>query len=101
MRILVFFDLPVKTAAEKRAYIMFRKFLIQDGFFMMQESVYCRIASNQNSANAVVDHIRKNAPESGFVQVLQITEKQYQKMELIVGEKRNDVIDSSERLIVL
>ena len=40
MRILVFFDLPVTTGEERRAYTKFRKFLIKDGFLMLQESVY-------------------------------------------------------------
>lgn len=44
MRILVFFDLPVTTGEERRAYTKFRKFLIKDGFLMLQESVYCKLA---------------------------------------------------------
>ena len=41
MRVIVFFDLPVDTLEHKRAYRKFRKFLIEKGFLMMQESVYC------------------------------------------------------------
>ena len=40
MRIVVFFDLPVVTAKEKKAAAKFRKFLIKDGYNMMQWSVY-------------------------------------------------------------
>lgn len=101
MRVIVFFDLPVTTVAGRRAYTQFRKFLIQDGFFMMQESVYCKIAQNQNAANALVDHIRKFSPSDGIVQVLTITEKQYASMEMIIGERKNDVINTTERTVVL
>ena len=101
MRVVVFFDLPVTTSTDRRNYIQFRKFLIQDGFFMMQESVYCKLAQNQNAANAIVDHIRRNRPSEGLVQVLVITEKQYSNMEMIVGKKKSDVINTTDRLVVL
>lgn len=45
MRILVFFDLPVKTKAEKREATKFRKFLINDGYHMLQYSVYAGSAT--------------------------------------------------------
>ena len=40
MRVLIFFDLPVKTVAERKAYATFRKNLLREGFIMVQESVY-------------------------------------------------------------
>ena len=54
---------------------------------MMQESVYCRLAQNSTMADAIVENIRKNKPADGLVQVLKITEKQFGKMEFIVGTK--------------
>lgn len=101
MRVIVFFDLPVTTPSGKRAYLQFRKFLITDGFFMMQESVYCKIAQNATSANAIADHVRKNAPSDGLVQLLTITEKQFANMEMIVGESKTDVVTTSDRMVVL
>ena len=101
MRVIVFFDLPTLTASDKRAYLTFRKFLIRDGFFMMQESVYCKLAMNQLSANAIISQIKANKPASGLVQVLTITEKQYSDIESVLGEKQSDVIDSAERMVIL
>lgn len=101
MRVIVFFDLPTLNASDKRAYLTFRKFLIKDGFFMMQESVYCKLAMNQLSANAIILKIKANKPPCGLVQVLTITEKQYSDIEMIVGEKETDVIENTERMIVL
>ena len=43
MRMMVFFDLPVVTKAERRAYTVFRRFLLNDGYDMIQYSVYGRI----------------------------------------------------------
>ena len=42
MRLLVFFDLPVESASQRKEYRLFRKFLIKDGYLMMQESVYAK-----------------------------------------------------------
>lgn len=101
MRVLVFFDLPTITAEEKKTYRQFRKTLIKSGFNMMQESVYCRMVHNQSVQRSVIDTVKRNRPKSGIVQVLSITEKQFQKMEFITGSKKSDVIDSDERIIIL
>lgn len=101
MRILVMFDLPVGTDFERREYYKFRKHLIKSGFLMLQESVYCKIAQNSVAADGIIENIKRNKPAAGLVQVLKITEKQYSKMEYIVGEKKTDVIDSDERLLIL
>lgn len=101
MRVIVFFDLPVGTMAERREYTAFRKYLIKNGFLMMQESVYCKIAQNQSMAEYMVEGIRKNKPESGLVQVMKVTEKQFARMEYIVGQKKSDVIDTDERIVIL
>ena len=52
MRLLVFFDLPTITSLDKKEYRQFRKFLIKDGFIMMQESVYSKLALNQSVLNS-------------------------------------------------
>ncbi len=101
MRILVMFDLPSITSEEKREYLRFRKFLLKDGFLMMQESIYCKLVLNATVANTVTENVRKNKPQKGLVQMLTVTEKQFSKMELLIGEGQSEVIDSDERLIVL
>lgn len=75
MRIIVFFDLPTETAADRREYRTFRKLLIKNGFVMMQESVYCRMVLNGSVQKSVFDVIRKNKPKKGIVQMLTVTEK--------------------------
>lgn len=101
MRIVVFFDLPVLTESNRRDYRIFRKYLIKSGFMMVQESVYCKLAQNGSVADAVVENIKKNKPHEGLVQVLRVTEKQYNKMDFIVGERTGDVLTSDERLVIL
>lgn len=101
MRVIVLFDLPVTTSENIRQYTKFRKFLVKSGFLMMQESVYCKLALNATVAEAIVANLRKNKPEAGLVQVLVMTEKQFQKIEVIVGASKHNVLDNDERLVVL
>ena len=101
MRVIVFFDLPVVTGEDKRAYLKFRKFLIKKGFVMLQESVYSKIALNGTAALAIEQMVKKNKPPRGLVQMLTVTEKQFSKMEYVVGDKQTQFIDSDERLIIL
>ena len=101
MRVLVFFDLPVLTEANRRDYRVFRKYLIKSGFMMIQESVYCKLAQNGSVADAMVENIKKNKPSEGIVQVLRVTEKQYNKIDFIVGENTGDVLSTDERLVIL
>ena len=101
MRIIVFFDLPTETNEDKRNYRHFRKALLKDGFIMMQESVYTKLMTTPSVENSVKKLIHKNKPEKGIVQTLTITEKQFSKMEFVVGEYKSDVIDSQDKVVVL
>ncbi len=82
-------------------YTKFRKYLIKNGFIMMQESVYCKLALNATVSEAVIQGIRKNKPSDGLVQVLTLTEKQFSKMEVITGEYKSEVLQSDKRLVIL
>lgn len=101
MRVLIFFDLPVVSEKDRREYRKFRKYLIKNGFLMLQESVYCKLAQNSTVGDAICENIRKNKPPSGLVQLLKVTEKQYEKMDFIVGEFQSEVVDSDARLVIL
>ena len=101
MRMIVFFDLPTKTTADLREYRKFRKLLMKKGFAMMQESVYSKLALNTTVANGVVSSVKEHKPKDGLVQMLVITEKQYSKMEYIIGKKGSTIIDSDQRTVIL
>ena len=101
MRVLVLFDLPVLTGDQRREYARFRKFLLKSGFLMLQESVYCKLALNTTVVNGIVDQIHKNKQEEGLIQLLTVTEKQYAKMDLIVGNVKSEVLNTDERLVIL
>lgn len=101
MRIIVFFDLPVLTREDRHRYSVFRKFLIKNGFIMLQESVYSKLVLNLSSRDAVIFNVKKNRHPEGLVEVLTVTEKQFSKMEIITGTVKSEYLDSDERLVVL
>ena len=101
MRVIVFFDLPVKTKKDRREYSNFRKYLVKSGFMMMQESVYSKLALNTTVANGIVASVKEHKPKDGLVQMLVITEKQYSKMEMVVGSNDSNVVANDERLLIL
>ena len=101
MRVIVFFDLPSVTNAEKKEYSKFRKFLLHEGFIMMQESVYTKLSLNSSSTSLVKERINKAKPKDGLVQVLVITEKQFSSIEYICGKGQDIVLDSDKRLIII
>ena len=99
MRTIVFFDLPIKTPSEKREYRRFRKVLIKNGFVMMQKSVYSKLVVNNVTSGAVKEKISKNIPPDGIIELLEITENQFARIDYLVGEKQSLVEESMDRLI--
>ncbi len=88
MRLLVFFDLPMVTKAEKRAYVQFRKFLLNDGYDMIQWSVYGRIVNGVDAEQKHLARLAANVPPEGSVRCMTVTEKQYAGIRLLVGKPR-------------
>ena len=101
MRVLVFFDLPMEELEEKREYNRFRKYLIKSGFMMMQKSVYTKLALNATASTVIMEAVRANKPHYGLVQMITITEKQYSRMEFVLGESTSIVLGTTDRLVIL
>lgn len=101
MRMLVFFDLPVETNEDRRNYRRFRKILVKNGFIMLQESVYTKVMTTPSVENSVKNLIKSNKPPKGLVQTLTVTEKQFLKMDYVVGDSSSEYIDSDDRLVIL
>jgi len=85
MRLLVLFDLPMVTKEERKIYQSFRKFLLADGYDMLQFSVYCRICNGEDAVDKHLRRLELNLPPKGAVRFIQITEKQYANMRFLVG----------------
>ena len=85
MRLIVFFDLPVKTARQRKIATGFRNFLLKDGYHMLQFSIYARICNGNAAVNKHKNRLYGNVPENASVRLLVITEKQYETIEILVG----------------
>lgn len=85
MWVLVFFDLPTETKKERRAASQFRKKLIDDGFTMFQFSIYLRHCPSRENAKVHTKRVKSILPKQGKVCILEITDKQFEKMELFHG----------------
>lgn len=85
MWVLVMFDLPVVKKSQRKAATGFRKFLIQDGFDMVQYSVYSRPCPSDENATVHVNRVKENLPPDGQVRILKFTDKQYARMECFLS----------------
>lgn len=101
MRVLLMFDVPTKTKKEQKYANQFRKNLIKLGFFMMQFSVYVRICKGLSSAKSSINALKKHLPPYGNVRVLIITEKQFDNIEILLGEiSFNEKMNDDKNLVL-
>jgi CRISPR-associated protein Cas2 len=101
MRIIVMFDLPTDTIENKKLYARFRKFLICDGYTMIQYSVYSRICRDGESARLHIERLKRRAPQEGAVRVLLITNKQFADAVIVTGIKTNQEKKINESQLLL
>jgi CRISPR-associated protein Cas2 len=85
MRMMILFDLPVKTKRERRVATQFRNFLLKDGFYMIQYSVYARICNGMDDLAKHQMRVARHCPENGSIRMMVLTEKQYEAMDVLVG----------------
>ncbi len=101
MRMIIFFDLPTITQKDRREYRKFRKFLIKEGFIMMQESVYSKLLLNSTAIKTMNQKVERNKPKNGLVQALIITEKQFSSIAYIIGDKDSNIRDDDDRIVII
>lgn len=101
MRVLLMFDVPVKSKKEQKYATKFRNALIKQGFFMMQFSVYMRICKGIASAKSAVERVRGILPPLGNVRALIITEKQFDNMQILLGSAGfNERVNDDKNLVL-
>ncbi len=79
MWLMVLFDLPVITKAERKTATGFRTGLLDLGFEMAQYSVYLRFCASQSIATTQVNRVQGMLPKSGKVTILTFTDKQFER----------------------
>ena len=90
MWIAVMFDLPVVSREERKAATAFRLSLLDMGFEMSQFSVYMRFCSSQAQVETYCKRIELVLPEGGKVNILTLTDKQYERIISYQGRSRQD-----------
>ena len=98
MWLFVFFDLPTETKKDRRNASQFRKNLLQDGFSMMQYSVYIRHCASGESADVHEKRINRLVPPLGKVSVLRITDKQFGMIINYLGKAKQESVDAPTQL---
>jgi CRISPR-associated protein Cas2 len=98
MWVLVLFDLPTETRAERKAAGVFRKKLLEDGFTMFQFSIYMRFCTTIDNAKVHTKRVKSLLPKYGKVGILTVTDKQFGLMELFHGTKRVDPEPTCQQL---
>jgi len=101
MWLLCFFDLPVGTKQQRGRASRFRLFLKNDGYMMLQLSVYARVCRGQEAVDKHVRRIKTVLPPQGSVRILQVTDKQYARMDLLIGTAKKAEKTATNQLLLL
>jgi len=89
MWMMVLFDLPVVEKKERKAAADFRNFLLDNGFSMVQYSIYTKVLSGKDACRKYYGLIEKNLPKEGKVDILTITDRQYADIKSYSGRAKN------------
>ncbi|MFZ6819090.1 CRISPR-associated endonuclease Cas2 [Undibacterium sp. Ji22W] len=88
MWMIVMFDLPVIEKKERKAATDFRNSLLDMGFEMSQFSVYMRFCTSQAQVDTYCKKVEKDLPSGGKVNILQFTDKQYERIITFQGQTK-------------
>jgi CRISPR-associated protein Cas2 len=100
MWVLVFFDLPVTSQNDRRAATKFRKTLLQDGYMMLQWSVYARPCNNMERVKKHTDRLQLIVPQAGSVRAMVVTEQQFARTQILVGKRRDEETIGCQQLVL-
>jgi CRISPR-associated protein Cas2 len=98
MWIAVMFDLPVDTKQARKEYTRFRKKLLNNGYLMLQYSVYARPCPSLENAEVHKKRIKEHVPPNGNVRIVFFTDKQFEKMEVFYGKRQIEPEKQPEQL---
>ena len=88
MWLLVMFDLPVTTKDARSRATRFRTFLLRDGYFRLQWSVYARICNGYERRDKHLKRLKKSLPPKGSVKALEVTDRQFSNMMMLVSTEK-------------
>jgi len=83
--LIVAFDLPVGTPEQRKRATGFRNYLVDDGFQMMQFSVYARACVSFARQETHLERLKKHLPPEGSVRAIFVTRAQWERSFVIQG----------------
>ncbi len=100
MWVMVMFDLPVKTKAQRKRANKYRTFLQGNGFSMLQLSIYMRWCITPKSTDAVINSVAAHVPPDGLVRILRLTDEQWSRSQAFFGKKEVDAGGKPAQLLL-
>lgn len=101
MRVLLIYDLPMEEEKDRKIYNRFHRNITTLGFYMLQFSVYTKVLQNETAFKQQYVKLGKIIPTKGNIIILKITEKQYQDMIYLTGEKNKfDMLVGGKELVI-
>ncbi len=100
MWLMVFFDLPVTTKEARQTATRFRNFLLKDGYVMLQYSVYARVCNGAERVDKHLKRLQTVLPRKGSIRALQVTEQQYGRMKILLGNQAQNEKKGAEQLLL-
>lgn len=79
------FDIPTTPASLRKQCARFRTGLKNEGFLMLQKSIYYKMIKNVSSVETERKSIKKIVPSAGCVQFLAMPLANFMKMNTLVG----------------
>lgn len=89
--LIVAFDLPVGTKAQRKTAHDFREWLKDDGYQMLQWSVYARACVSFARQETHIDRVKKNLPSEGSVRAIFVTRAQWERSFVLHGSPAVEV----------
>ena len=98
MWLFVMFDLPTETKKDRKNAAQFRKNLVENGFTMMQFSIYLRHCASKENGEVHRKRVLGLLPPQGMVNILAVTDKQFGTMEIFINTKQVEEMEIPQQL---
>ncbi len=89
--LVVAFDLPVGTRQQRKEATTFRHFLLDDGYLMVQFSVYARACVSFARQQTHLERVKGNLPPEGSVRAIFVTRAQWERSFVIQGSPASEL----------
>lgn len=96
--VFVFYDLPTETKKDRHNFTLFRKKLMQDGFAMLQYSIYIRHCNSRENAEVHQKRVKSFLPPKGEIIMFTLTDKQFGMMELFKSARESKKPNTPQQL---